>query len=59
MFLYVQLYSIYCLFIVKNCVKVDNGLQWFEILRFDISLKYFDDNYKVFILFVCIYWLYV
>lgn len=52
MLLYVQLNSIYFLFIVKNCVKVDNGLQWFEILRFDISLKYCDDYYKIFILFV-------
>lgn len=59
MFLYVQLYSIYFLFVVKNCINVDNDIQWFEILRFDISLKNFDDYYKIFILFVYICWLYV
>lgn len=46
MSLHAQLNSTHFSFIVKNRAKADNGLQWFEISRSDISSKYCDDYHK-------------
>lgn len=58
MSLHAQLNSTHFSFIVKNRAKADNGLQWFEISRSDISSKYSDDYHKTPISLAYIYWSY-